>query len=41
MRRASSAQGSRPATPVFIASVTRTEPDSVWKVVASTLVPAT
>ena len=40
-RRASSAQGSRPATPVTRASVTRTRPAAVVKVVCSTLVPDT
>ncbi len=41
MRRASSDHGSRPATPVLSASVTRTLPDAVRNVVVSTLVPGT
>jgi hypothetical protein len=40
-RRPSSDHGSRPATPVTSASVTRTVPDAVVKVVVSTLVPGT
>lgn len=39
MRRASSTQGSRPATPVTRASVTRTSPVAVVNVVSRTLVP--
>ncbi len=40
-RRASSDHGSRPATPVLSASVTRTLPDAVVNVVVSTLVWST
>jgi hypothetical protein len=40
MRRAISVQGSRPATPVLRASVTRTAPSAVRNVVVSTLVSA-
>ncbi len=41
IRRPSSAQGSRPATPVFSESVTRTLPVAVLNVVSSTLVCST
>ncbi len=41
IRRPSSDHGSRPATPVTSASVTRTLPDAVVNVVVSTLVPGT